>query len=458
MRVFCWQTNMDTLFTNYKQKLAEFLKFQSISADPKHENQMQAAADWLKNLLQDGGFKSEIWTDDGANPVVFGSFIKSPNLQTVLIYGHYDVQPAEKEDGWQYEPFELSEDAKKFYGRGVVDNKGQVLIHIMAAIAAIKSGNLNYNIKFLIEGNEESGSGELYEIIKHKASDIACDFVLISDGELTNGKPTIEVSLRGGFSCTLKYKTGKTNLHSGTFGGAVPNAGKELSEFLSKLFNSDNSISFKEFYDDVDQIHADDLNNNLKLTKESEDIAKLAGVKSLLQQQGHDFYTATGNIPTIQITGIKVGHIGRGYANIVPAEAEVKLNFRIVTSQNSKVVAEKFKKFVEQNTPSYVDFSLDCNAFHEPIKIDSESPNVKKVEQVLQKVYATHVNRKFVGGAIPVVVDFKNAFNIDSILVPLCNEDCNMHGVDENFDIELIKKGLEFSMEFLTVDTKNSIK
>lgn len=441
---------MDNLFDNYKSKLAELIKFKSVSADPKHDAEMVQTAHWLKKLLQNGGFESQIWTDDGANPVVFASFIKSPELETVLIYGHYDVQPAELEDGWKNEPFTLSESQTKLFARGVVDNKGQILIHIIAAMEAIKKGNLKYNIKFLIEGNEESGSGELYGIIKDKIKEVECDFVLISDGELTNGKPTIEVSLRGGFSCTLKYKTGKTNLHSGTFGGAVPNAGKELSEFLSKLFNSDNSISFKEFYEDVDEIHSDDLKNNKKLTNESQDIAKLAGVKSLLSQHNHDFYTATGNFPTIQITGIKVGHTGRGYANIVPAEAEVKLNFRIVTSQNSKTVAEKFKKFVEKNTPEYVDFSLDCNAFHEPIKIDGSSRHVKRVEKVLETVYNTHVNRKFVGGAIPVVADFKNAFNIDSILVPLCNEDCNMHGIDENFDIDLVKKGLEFSRVFLT--------
>ncbi len=438
------------MYQDYLNKLAEFISFKSISTNPKYYGEMEKTVEWIKNILSDGGFDAQIWTAEDANPVVFASYVKDVNLPTMLIYGHYDVQPASVKDGWESEPFALRIGEKKLYGRGVVDNKGQILMHILTAVEAVKAGKLKYNVKFLVEGNEESGSGELYGIIKNKQKEMECDIVLISDGELTNGKPTIEVSLRGGFNVTLKYKTGKTNLHSGIFGGAIPNAGTEMSKFLSKLFNDDNSISYPDFYNDVDSILPEDLENNICLEKESENIAALAGVKRLLGEKNVDFFTLTGNKPTIQITGINTGYIGQGYANIVPAEAETRLNFRIVTSQKPEDVYEGFKKYVKENTPDYVEYSLSAGGFHEPIKVDSNNKFYEEAKIVLEKVYGQKINKKFVGGAIPVVADFKNAFNIDTLLIPLCNEDCNMHGIDENFDIELIHKGLEFSREMLT--------
>lgn len=441
---------MENLYQDYLKKLEEFLSFKSVSTSVKYYGEMEKTVEWLKNILTNGGFESQIWTAEGANPVLFANYIANEDLPTILIYGHYDVQPASVKDGWASEPFSLKFDEKKLYGRGVVDNKGQILLHIVTVLEAIKEGDLKYNIKFLIEGNEESGSGELYGIIKDKKKEMECDIVLISDGELTNGKPTIEVSLRGGFNVTLKFKTGKTNLHSGIFGGAIPNASMEMSKFLSKLFNDDNSISYSSFYTDVDPISPDDLENNICLERESENIASLAGVKQLVGEKGVDFFTLTGNKPTIQITGINTGYIGQGYANIVPAEAEVRLNFRIVTSQNPKKVYEDFQKFVSQNVPDYVEYSLLAGGFHEPIKVDSNNKFYEEAKKVLERVYGRRINKKFVGGAIPVVADFKNAFGTDTLLVPLCNEDCNMHGINENFDIDLVKKGLEFSREMLT--------
>ncbi len=441
---------MDNLYKDYLNKLEELLSFKSVSTNPKYYGEMKKTVLWLKNILSQGGFTSQVWTAEGANPVLFAEYQVEESMPTILIYGHYDVQPASAKDGWASEPFSLNIGKEKLYGRGVVDNKGQILIHIVTVLEAIKNSNLKYNIKFLIEGNEESGSGELFGIVKDKQKEMKCDIVLVSDGELTNGKPTIEVSLRGGFNVTLNFKTGKTNLHSGIFGGAIPNAAMEMSKFLAKLFNDDNSISFSEFYKDVDPVSPEDLDNNICLERQSQDLAALAGVKKLVGEKDVDFFTLTGNKPTIQITGISAGYIGTGYANIVPADAEVRLNFRIVTSQKPQEVYRSFQNFVKNNVPDYVEYSLDAGGFHEPIKIDSNNKFYEEAKEVLETVYGQKVNKKFVGGAIPVVADFKNAFNTDTLLIPLCNEDCNMHGIDENFDIELIKKGLEFSKELLT--------
>ncbi len=434
----------------YKKLLEEFVSFKSISTDETFLPEIGKTVVWLENTFKSSKFKVKILKGKTTNPVVFAEYKISEKAETVLIYGHYDVQPATKSDGWYKEPFSLFEKNKKLMARGVVDNKGQILIHIVTAINLIKEGNLKYNLKFLIEGNEETSNPDLPGIMEKHKKELRCDVVVVSDGELTNNKPSLEVSLRGGFNCTLTYTTGKNNLHSGIYGGGVPNAAYELSKFLGNLYNKDNSISYKEFYNGVDIINKSQVLNNKNLIKEGQDIKKLAGVNSLLTESGYDFYTQTGLRPTIQVTGVKTGYIDNGYANIVPATAEARLNFRIVTSQSSKKVFSDFEKYVSKNTPKYIKYKLTTNGFHDPIKVDMSNPYVSDVEKKLEESYKSKVSRKYVGGAIPFVADVKNILGVDTLLVSLGNEDCNMHGANENFDLSLIIKGLEFSNSFLS--------
>jgi acetylornithine deacetylase/succinyl-diaminopimelate desuccinylase-like protein len=436
-------------YNTYKKLLAEFVSFKSISTHPKFKEDINKTVSWLEKTLEGFGFGVEIFSAKESNPVVFANFVADKKLPTVLIYGHYDVQPAEKGDGWTENPFKLTLSKNKLVARGVVDNKGQILAHIVSAGELIKSKKMGCNVKFLIEGNEESGNADLASLLLRNRKKFSCDIVLISDGELTNAKPTIEVSLRGGFNCTLKYKTGKTNLHSGIFGGAVPNAPAEMVRFLSKLFNIDNSINYPRFYEGADKPNAKELVNNKNLAKEAR-IKEIAGVKTLCIPKGIDFFTQAGLYPTIQITGLESGYTDRGYANIVPSQSEVRLNFRIVASQKPEDVAKNFEEFVKENTPNYVECKLSFGGLHKPIKVDTKNPYISLVEKILTDVYKSNVNRKNVGGAIPFVGDVKETLGIDTLLIPFCNEDCNMHGVDENFDVDLIKKALSFSNKFMS--------
>jgi acetylornithine deacetylase/succinyl-diaminopimelate desuccinylase-like protein len=367
-----------------------------------------------------------------------------------MVYGHYDVQPAEKEDGWKTQPFDLYDDGKRLYGRGASDNKGQILTHITGVLSLKKSKNLKYNVKFLIEGNEETSNDDLAGIMLKNKKAMACDVVLISDGELTNNRPTVEVSLRGGFNCLLTYKTGKNNLHSGIAGGAVPNSAIELSKLIAKLYNSDGTITYKDFYKSIDKISDSQLKNNKMLAREAGDTAKLFGVKALLMPKNTDYFTQTGLSATIQVTGFKAGYIGNGFSNIVPAESEVRLNFRLASSQDPKLVIKSFESFVKKNTPNYVEYKLSYKGIHSPIKVSTDNMYVKKAEEILSSVYKTNVNKRNVGGALPIVADIKNVLKVDTLLAPLVNEDCNMHGVNENYDLSLAKKGLEFSLKFFS--------
>lgn len=442
---------MTNNFNSYKKLLAKFVGFKSISTNPKYLPEIGKTVAWLKNLFTESGFSVKIWEGKECNPVVFAGLTVNRFLPTLVIYGHYDVQPAGMKDGWKTDPFTLKEGKGKLFGRGVVDNKGQILAHIVTVLTLMKEAKLNYNTKFLIEGNEETSNPDLASIMKTHKKDLACDIVMVSDGELTNNKPTIEISLRGGFNCTLTYQTGKNNLHSGIFGGAVPNAAIELSRFLAKIHNPDNTIGYPEFYKKADAISPKQLKNNKNLT-DGGSIRELAGVDTLITEKGHDFYTQTGLRPTIQITGINTGYIETGYANIVPAKAEARLNFRIVASQKPEQVAKDFEKFVRKNTPKYVKAGLSFHGLHSPIKLDMENKYVERATTVLKKVYGSKVSRKNVGGAVPFVADVKDILGVDTLLIPLVNEDSNMHGANENFDIELAKKALEFSRAFLSAD------
>jgi acetylornithine deacetylase/succinyl-diaminopimelate desuccinylase-like protein len=436
-------------YNTYKQLLKKFISFKSISTDEKFSKDLENTAVWISEYLKSSGMETKLLRASVGNPVVFASYNARKDLETVLIYGHYDVQPAKKSDGWSKEPFSLTEKKGRLVARGVVDNKGQILAYMVTVAELIKSGKLAYNVKFLIEGNEESGSGELEEILRKYKNELECDFVLISDGELTNGMPTIEVSLRGGFNATLKYKTGKTNLHSGIFGGAIPNAAHELMKFFAKLYDDEGAVSFEKFYENTNLPSEEELKRNKRLSKNA-DIKSIAGVNTLCLPKGRDFFTQTGLFPTIQITGIQTGYTSQGYANIVPAESEARLNFRIVASQSPAKIAKNFEKFVKENTPKYVEYSLTFGGLHHPIKVNMDSIYLERVENKLEEIYKSPVARKNVGGAIPFVADVKKILGADTMLVPFCNEDCNMHGINENFEIKLIKKSLMFAGKFLS--------
>lgn len=436
------------MFEKYKKLLGEYIAFKSISTDDAYKHEMLKTASWLIETLQNYGFKTKLLKGKFCNPIVFAEYVVNKKFETVLIYGHYDVQPAEKTDGWKADPFILADTGKKLVARGVVDNKGQNLIHIIAIGELIKQGKLKYNIKFMIEGNEETANPDIPTIVAKNKKLLQSDYIMISDGEIQGNSPTIEASLRGGFSMTVTYTTGKTNLHSGLFGGAIPNAAHELTKLVASLYDKNNKVVVPGFYDGLNNIDNVTKNAHIKLHGNGKHIVKLAGVQTLCTEKGCDFYTQTGLRPTIQATGIKTGYIGDGYANIVPAMAEARLNVRVVSPQKPERVYKLIEKYIKNHAPKHVKVSITHTEFNEPIMVDINNEKVKEVRGLLKKVYKKDPIVKYVGGSIPIVADFKQLLGVETLLVSLGNDDCNMHGIDENFTIDLIKKGLYFSTEF----------
>ena len=437
-------------FELFKQLFPAYIGFKSISTDSAYAGDILKQVEWLGSLFAENGFRVEILKGPNTNPVVFAEHHISNDLKTVLIYGHYDVQPAdmEKEKGWKADPFILREENGRYIGRGAVDNKGQNLIHIATAITLIEEGRLGCNLKFLIEGNEETGNDDLAGLVTKYSDFLSSDEIIISDGEIAGDTPTIEETLRGGGNLTLTYKTSENDLHSGLYGSGVPSSAKELVSLLSKMLLPDGTVTIPGFYDSVDAITPEQTRRNLALLDISNPV-EAGTVKALIGE--HDFHTMVGIWPAVEISGITSGYTGTGYKNIIPGTATAKINFRLVASQKPETFVELFEKYVKDNTPDYVDYAVKVDKMYNPVKVSVDSPTVQRIMELQEKIYGVKPVIKNVGGGSPVVADFKTILGADAILLSLGNDDCNMHGTEENFRMDLIEKGLMLSEQLLAV-------
>lgn len=436
--------------TQYKKLLAEIVALKSVSTDSQFKDDINKTAEWIKQTLISYGFEAETMTAGNMNPYVVANYKVSPDAETILIYGHYDVQPAAKEDGWSSDPFELTERDGKLYARGVIDNKGQFMVHIYTIGELIKRGKLKYNIKFLIEGNEETGNTEIGDFILKNPALLSADYVMVSDGETTAGRPTIDVGFRGNVSFTLTYRTAQNNLHSGIYGGAVPSAPMELAKLISKIYNDKNQVTYPEFYDDVEEISDEERKNNLSNPFDMDVFTQQTGISQLKTEEGLDFFTQTGLRPMITVSGMQSGYTGEGYSNIVPGTAFAKINIRLAANQDPQKVVQAFTRFVEENTPEYVEWDIQSDGACRAIKMDISSPKFQEAKELAEKAYGDKILFKYVGGSIPVINEFKEKMGKETISVSMAGEDCNMHGVDENFSLDLLEKGLKFSELFFS--------
>lgn len=429
----------------YQQLLEPLIAFKSISTDPAYLDEINKTADWLAALFAKNGFTTALWRHGNSNPVVYARYnIDQPAARTILVYGHYDVQPAARTDGWACDPFTLQERGDRLYGRGVVDNKGQTLIHIATVLKLIESNELAHNVIFLIEGDEESGSVGMREIVKHHQSDLTCDHIVVSDGEIPY-RPIIEVGLRGSIDLEIVYRTAKNSLHSGLYGGGVPNAAQELSNLLAGFYDRKQKITIPGFYDGVDPITKDQQAASEALFTGIARFKEITGIEKPLTPEGYDFLVATGLLPTLQVTGLESGYTGDGFATIIPAEARANINIRSVSSQNPDRLFKAVTKAIRDRTPEYVNFEINGDVTCDAMKLETDTPALRHVQSLLKQAFGQTPLLSYCGGSMPVMIDFKNTLGQEPLLVSLGNNDCNMHGVDENFSKELLLKGLAFS-------------
>ncbi|MCA9352298.1 M20/M25/M40 family metallo-hydrolase [Patescibacteria group bacterium] len=431
----------------YIELLTTFVSFKSVSTDSNYDDESISTAQWLKKLFLENGF--DIVFDQGSttHPLIIARYIQNKDFKTIAVYGHYDVQPAQKTDGWTNDPFELTDNGNSFIARGVADNKGQILVHMYTVFKLIKENKLGYNVTFVIEGNEESGNKDIqYQLQKYREI-LQTDCLIISDGETVKERATMESSFRGGGNIRIGIKTARNNLHSGIYGGAVPNAALILSNILSTLKDKENNILVPEFYDGAQQPSKEDITKNTSMITEQEAM-DLAGVGTLLLEPELDFYTQTGLRPTLEVTGMHSGYTGEGFQNIIPGYAEARINIRTVGNQNTQKIVDRVKKHIIANIPHYVEYNFFEKQPSNPVILKNDSEISRYIQSLLKNVYGSDVVFKNVGGGIPVISHFMNELETEVISISLANEDCNMHGVDENFKHTMLEKALAFSYKF----------
>lgn len=438
------------MLAEYYQHLKKFIEFETISVDWKHCEQMVDCANWLNHFLSKWNMETQVFTDYG-NPIVVASYEVNKNLPTCLIYGHYDVQLIDRSKWRKNDPFSLYIWKDKIFARGVVDNKWQVLIHILTVLDLIEKQQLWFNIKFLLEGGKKIWSVWLSKFLDENSEFLDADFSLISGGEIIGDSPCVEAWFRWWFNVKLSMKTASIDFHSGLYGWVVPNALHEMTKLLSKIYDRGNHITIPYFYYDVDSPSIDEnmsLKDKCKIF-DQEKFMKTHWVKQILKEKDFSFFEQIWLRPTIQVTGISSWYTWDWFKNAIPSNSVSHLNFRLVWNQQVQNVIKAFKQWLVSNIPDYVSYDMIVEDLHEAIKIDIYNPYVEKVKHILKHVYWKDLIYSYSWWWSPVVKYFTDILWITNILVPFANDDCNMHSVNENFDISLIQKAFDFSKIFL---------
>lgn len=443
--------HINSNINSYIEELKDFLRIKSISTLPENQNDMQTAAQFVADKIKQAGIeKVEIYQTEG-HPIVYAEWMGAPGKPTVLIYGHYDVQPADPIELWNTSPFEPVIKDDKIYARGATDDKGQMYVHIKSVESFFKvNGSLPVNVKFLIEGEEEIGSRNLYPFLKNNTDLLKCDAVLISDTSLWDeGIPTITYGLRGISYMEIEVTGPNRDLHSGTYGGAVPNPVNILADIISKLKDKNGRITIPGFYDDVLKPTKQEKDNLKKLKYSEKEFAKSIGIKKSVGEKGYSLLERIWSRPTLDCNGIIGGFTGKGAKTIIPSKASAKISMRLVPNQNPKKIEKLFSKYIKKLAPDYVDIKI--------ISIHGGSPFIAKLNQPIMKVAAKAMSEAFgketvfmrEGGSIPIVVDFADKLKATPVLMGLGLDSENLHSPNEHFNLNHFRLGIISSAYFI---------
>jgi acetylornithine deacetylase/succinyl-diaminopimelate desuccinylase-like protein len=427
-------------------QLCEYLRFPSVSAQPKHKQDLQACAEWVVQHCQSIGLEARLCPTEG-NPVVIA---KTPRPSSnghprphYLIYGHYDVQPPEPFELWKSPPFEPRIEGHSIFARGACDNKGQNLAHLKAIEAYLKTGTeLPCDITFVIEGEEEVGSHSLASFLKANHEELQCDAVVISDtGMPTPKHPALTYALRGIVSFEITLHGPNRDLHSGIFGGTVDNPAMALCQLLGKLRDKNGKVAIPGFYDDVESLSAYERKQFKRLPFKERDFQKFLGVPKLFGERGFTAIEQRSARPTFEINGLTSGYQGEGSKTIVPAWARAKITSRLVPNQSSAKVVKLVQKHLKRLCPPSVRIEIKAGHGAEPYLVAPTSPRAQAALQALKTAFECEPVVMREGGSIPIVNDFKRILNADSLMLGLALPDDNPHSPNEKFDLGNFAKG-----------------
>ncbi len=430
--------------------LFEFLRFRSVSTKPDHAPQMRACADWLGALLRHGGLRAEV-AETGGHPAVLARGPEVPGKPTVLIYGHYDVQPEEPVELWTSPPFEPAIRNKRVFARGSTDNKGQILAHLLGAIHLLREeGTLPVNLIFLIEGEEEVGSTHLDDFIRARRDELRCDVIAISDtGMVAEGHPTLTQSLRGIAAMEVILRGPSTDLHSGIFGGAVMNPATALVKLLASLHDEKGRVAVPGFYDDVVKPDPAEREALAALPVSEADFQRETGVRVLGGEEGFSTIERIGIRPTAEINGLTSGYQGAGTKTVLPSTASAKLTFRLVPKQKPDRVLNLVEIHFQNILPSGVEMEIIRGHGGMPYALDLESPWCAAALRALETTFGQKPALMREGGSIPIVQTFHDLLGSETLLLGLAAPDCKAHAPDENFPLENFEAGIRLHQNLL---------
>lgn len=432
-------------------ELKEYLAIPSISALPAHKEDMKQAAEWTANMLKQIGLeKAEIFIGKG-HPIVYGEWMKAPGMPTVLVYGHYDVQPVDPLELWETPPFEADIRDGKLYARGSSDDKGQVFMHLKTVEAILKThGTLPVNIKFLIEGEEEIGSPTLPAFVEENKDLLSADVLVISDTTLLErGKPAIVYGLRGMTGIQIDVKGASGDLHSGLYGGAVQNPIHAIVEILASMRAKNGFITVDGFYDKVRELSAEERAEFAGLGQSEEAMASQLGVPELFGEEG---FTALERIwarPTLEVNGVYGGFQGEGLKTVIPSEAHAKITCRLVPDQDPQEIADLLESHVKKAAPKGVAVSVTQFDKGAPFLTPFDHPAIQLAGKAYEEVYGVPTAYIRGGGSIPVVASFAEILNIPIVMMGFGLSDENFHAPNEHFNLENFDKGLEVIARYL---------
>lgn len=416
------------------QRLCQFLRIPSVSADQKYQNDIRRAAEWVASTLREAGLKTEIIEGRG-HPLVYAETPPRTGVPTVLIYGHYDVQPAENVHLWTSAPFEPTIRNGAVYARGASDDKGQILTHLLSVWAWKQvTGDWPINFKFVIEGEEETGSHVLERFLEQAAERLKCDCVVISDGsQFAPDQPAITYGLRGIAYFEIRVSGPSHDLHSGAFGGTVTNPATALARMLAGLLDERGRVNIPGFYDDVDPPTPEERERLRKLPFDERAFWKSLGVDTAIGEEGYTVLERRWIRPTYEVCGLWGGYQGEGAKTVIPAEAGAKISFRLVPRQRPEKIRELLLRRLEALCPPGVRFKLIDLHASPAVVTPLDSPYVKAAERALKAVFPNPPVFTREGGSIPIVSKFQENLQAPVLLLGWGQYDDNAHGPDEKF-------------------------
>ncbi len=438
---------LDQHADRFLEELKEFLRIPTVSADPECKPHLVRGAEFVHKQLADLGMKAEIVPTAG-HPIVYAEWLGAPGAPTVMVYGHYDVQPPDPLDLWTTPPFEPTVRNGCLYARGATDDKGQVFTHIKSAEAWLKTvGKLPVNLKYVIEGEEEVGSRNLEDFLAARKDSLSCDVAVVSDtSQYAPNQPAITYGLRGILAVEVTVTGPKKDLHSGVFGGAVMNPATGLARMIASLHDDQGRVRIPGFYDAVQPLSDAERQQFLDLNFDEAAFKAELGITEVFGEAGFSTLERRWARPTCEVNGLVSGYTGVGPKTIVPSKATVKITCRLVPSQDPHQLTEALHQYLKAQCPTSLSFEFTsyhgCPAF----VFDPTSPYIEAAAEAIREAWGVQQVRLIrEGGSIPVVQTFKDVLGVDTLLLGWGQNTDNLHSPNEHFSVADFHRGTKAS-------------